>query len=288
MLYIKARFKDTRKIIQVDGANQELKRGDLVVVHSEKGEEIVEVLGHSKESSSVSVPFLRKIDERDKKRAEEMEKKAEEIRRLCEEKIKQFNLGMKLLKTYIPLDGSKVFFYYTADQRVDFRELVKDLAKTIKKRIEMRQIGVRDAVQMMGWVGNCGNEVCCAKFTEQFESVYVQDIHIQNLPLSPSKFTGPCGRLLCCLAYERENYIVKDILPEIGTSLCYQGKEFKLVFVDPIQEYAILEADGKRLHVPLRELLPFGYEKAIERCKACSTCCRRTSQDYEALAGSQE
>jgi len=288
LLYIKARFKDTRKITQVDGVNEELSRGDLIVVNSEKGEEIVEVLGYSKESSSSRVSFVRRANEEDIANAEENEKKAQEVHELCKDKIRQYNLGMKLLKTYIPLDKSKVFFYYTAEQRVDFRPLVRDLAKVVKKRIEMRQVGVRDAVQMMGWVGNCGNDTCCAKFTEKFESVYVYDIHNQNLPLSPSKFTGPCGRLLCCLAYERDNYLVKEILPEIGTPLCYQGKEFRLAFVDPIQEYAMLEADDKKVRVPLEEILPFGYKKSLENCRKCPTCCRRINLDYEAFAGTQE
>ncbi|WP_448584190.1 PSP1 domain-containing protein [Thermocrinis sp.] len=288
MLYIKARFKDTRKITQVDGVSEELNRGDLIVVNSEKGEEVVEVLGYSKENLTSSVSFVRKASEEDIAKLKENEKKAQEVHELCKNKIKQYNLGMKLLKTYLPLDGSKVFFYYIAEQRVDFRALVRDLAKVIKKRIEMRQVGVRDAVQMMGWIGNCGNETCCAKFTEQFESVYVYDIHNQNLPLSPSKFTGPCGRLLCCLAYERENYLIKEILPEIGTSFCYQGKEFKLAFVEPLKGYAILEADERKVHVPLEELLPFNYKKALEHCRKCNMCCRKMNIEYEALAGSPE
>ena len=288
MLYIKARFKDTRKITQVNGVSERLNKSDLIVVNSEKGEEIVEVLGYSKESSPSSVYFIRKANQEDIAKLEENEKKAQELHELCKNKIKQYNLGMKLLKTYIPLDSSKVFFYYTAEQRVDFRALVRDLARVIKKRIEMRQVGVRDAVQMMGWIGNCGNEVCCAKFIEQFESVYVYDIHTQNLPLSPSKFTGPCGRLLCCLVYERENYLIKEILPEIGTPLCYQGKEFNLVFVEPLQGYAVLEAEGKKVHVSLEELLPFGYKKALEHCKNCPTCCRKINVEHEAFTGSQE
>ena len=186
------------------------------------------------------------------------------------------------------MDGQKVFFYYTAEQRVDFRALVRDLAKSIKRRIEMRQVGVRDAVQMLGWVGNCGNEVCCAIFTEQFESVYVHDIHTQNLPLSPSKFTGPCGRLICCLAYERENYLIKEIFPEVGTSLCYQEREFKLLVVDPLREYATLEDEGKKVDVPLKDLLPFEYKKAIEHCRTHPICCRKPSVEYEAFAGNQE
>jgi len=151
----------------VDGVREDVQRGELVVVSSEKGEELVEVLGYSKEGLSSRATFLRRAMEEDKRKAQGNEGRAKEFHQLCKRKIREYNLDMKLLKTYIPLDGSKVFFYYTAEQRVDFRALVRDLAKSLKKRIEMRQIGVRDAVQMMGWLGNCGNDACCAKFAEK-------------------------------------------------------------------------------------------------------------------------
>jgi len=288
MLHIKARCQDTRKVIEVDGVREDVQRGELLVVSSEKGEELVEVLGYSKEGLSSKATFLRRAMEEDKRRAQENEERAKEFHQLCKRKIREYNLEMKLLKTYIPLDGSKVFFYYTAEQRVDFRALVRDLAKSLKRRIEMRQIGVRDAVQMMGWLGNCGNDACCAKFAEKMESVYVHDIHLQNLPLSPSKFTGPCGRLLCCLAYERENYLIKEILPDVGTSLCYDGREYNLIFVEPLRGYALLEREGKKFEVPLKELLPNHYERALEHCRACPTCCRRVGIDHEATVGATE
>jgi cell fate regulator YaaT (PSP1 superfamily) len=272
----------------VDGVREDVQRGELVVVSSEKGEELVEVLGYSKEGLSSKATFLRRAMEEDKRKAQENEERAKEYHQLCKRKIREYNLDMKLLKTYIPLDGSKVFFYYTAEQRVDFRALVRDLAKSLKRRIEMRQIGVRDAVQMMGWLGNCGNDACCAKFAEKMESVYVHDIHLQNLPLSPSKFTGPCGRLLCCLAYERENYLVKEILPDLGTSICYDGREYNLIFVEPLRGYALLEREGKKFEVPLKDLLPNHYERALEHCRACPTCCRRVGIDHEATVGATE
>ncbi len=288
MIHIKARCQDTKKIIEVDGVKENVQKGEMVVVSSEKGEELVEVLGYSKEGLSSKVTFLRRAEREDKRKAQENEERAKEFHQLCKKKIKEHNLDMKLIKTYIPLDGSKVFFYYTAEQRVDFRALVKDLAKSIKRRIEMRQIGVRDAVQMIGWLGNCGSEACCTKFAEQLESVYVYDIHLQNLPLSPSKFTGPCGRLLCCLAYERENYLIKEILPEVGTSLCYNGKEYSFVSVEPLRGYVLLEREGRKIEVPLKELLPKYYEMALKHCRACPTCCRKISIEHETTVGAAE
>jgi len=288
MLHIKVRCQDTKKVIEVDGVREDVQRGELVVVSSEKGEELVEVLGYSKEGLSSRATFLRRAMEEDKRKAQGNEGRAKEFHQLCKRKIREYNLDMKLLKTYIPLDGSKVFFYYTAEQRVDFRALVRDLAKSLKKRIEMRQIGVRDAVQMMGWLGNCGNDACCAKFAEKMDSVYVHDIHLQNLPLSPSKFTGPCGRLLCCLAYERENYLIKEILPDVGTSICYDGREYNLIFVEPLRGYALLEREGKKIEVPLKELLPNHYERSLEHCRAYPTCCKRVGIDHEATVGATE
>ncbi len=284
MSYIKARFYDTRKIFQVEGVWQkDINKNDLLVVKSEKGDEIAKVIGYSKEPSPAKAMFLRKATEEDIKRHEENEKKAEEAFQYCKNKIQQYGLDMKLIKSYITLDSTRVFFYYTSSQRIDFRNLVKDLAKYLKKRIEMRQIGVRDAIQMMGWIGNCGDVPCCYKFAESFESISLRDIEEQNLPLSPSKFTGPCGRLVCCLGFERDNYIVKNILPEVGTHICYQGQEVKILHIDPLKETVVLDKGDKKEEVKLELILPFGYQNAIKSCKKCS-CCRKTQKEDENFA----
>jgi Uncharacterized homolog of PSP1 len=133
--------------------------------------------------------------------------------KIAKELSKQHNLSLKFIKAYTPIDGLKSYFFYTAETRIDFRQFVKDLAKAIKKRIEMRQIGTRDAVQMLGAVGMCGCKTCCSNFIDVFESVNLKDIQMQNLPMSPSKFTGPCGKLVCCMSFEKINYVIKYILP---------------------------------------------------------------------------
>lgn len=286
MSYIKAKFQDTNKVLQVEGVwERDVSRGELIVVQSEKGEEVVRVLGVSKEPSSYKAVFLRKAKREDIQKMEENEEKAREAMEICKKKIIEHGLDMKLIKTYIPLDRSKIFFYYTSDHRVDFRNLVRDLAKVFKKRIEMRQVGVRDAVQMLGWVGTCGDMPCCVKFQEELHSVSLRDIEEQNLPLSPQKFTGPCGRLICCLVFERENYLIKSILPEVGSELCYEGKVYKVLQVDPIRWKINLVSEDSKREIDLKDILPEGYEKALKHCQACGGCCRRAFVENEALAG---
>ncbi len=289
MSYIKAKFQDTNKVLQVEGVwERDVSRGELLVVQSEKGEEVVKVLGTSKEPSSYKAIFLRKAKREDIQRMEENEEKAKEAMEVCKKKIIEHGLDMKLIKTYIPLDKSKIFFYYTSDHRVDFRNLVKDLAKVFKKRIEMRQVGVRDAVQMLGWVGACGDMPCCIRFQEEFQSVSLRDIEEQNLPLSPQKFTGPCGRLMCCLVFERENYLIKSILPEAGSELCYQGKVYKVLQVDPLRWKISLASEDSKREVDLQNILPEGYDRALKHCQACGGCCKKALVENEALAGVEQ
>ncbi len=285
MSYIKAKFQDTNKVFQVEGVwERDVSKGELLVVQSEKGEEVVKVLGTSKEPSSHKAIFLRRAKKEDIQKMMENEEKAKEAMELCKKKILEHGLDMKLIKTYIPLDRSRIFFYYTSEHRVDFRNLVKDLAKVFKKRIEMRQVGVRDAVQMLGWVGACGDIPCCIRFQEEFQSVSLRDIEEQNLPLSPQKFTGPCGRLMCCLVFERGNYLIKSILPEVGSELCYEGKVYKVLQVDPIGWKISLATEESKREIDLKDVLPEGYERALKHCEACGDCCRRAFVEDETLA----
>ncbi|MFN7065797.1 MAG: stage 0 sporulation family protein [Aquificaceae bacterium] len=286
MSYIKVKSLDTNRILQVDGVWEErLSRGEFVVVQSDKGEEMVKVLGASKEAAPLKVLFLRKAKEEDLKRLEENQEKEKTALEVCKRKIAEHGLEMKLLKAYMPLDRSKIFFYYLSEHRVDFRNLVKDLAKVFKKRIEMRQVGVRDAVQMMGWLGSCGDLPCCTRFQEDFQSVSLRDIEEQNLPLSPQKFTGPCGRLMCCLVFERDNYLVKALLPEVGGELCFEGKVYRVEYIDPLRWRIVLLSEGYKKEIGLEEILPKGYDRALQHCKECGSCCRRSLIENEAFTG---
>ncbi len=282
--YIKVRSLDTNKIGVLEDCDEDLKKGELVVIESEeKGEDLVRVLGPSKEAQDTPLrfKFVRKATPKDYERFSENEKESKRAFEICKERIKAHNLNMHLLKAYVPLNAKKIFFYYTAEERVDFRKLVRDLARIFKRRIEMRQVGVRDAVQILGWIGLCGEIPCCMRFIEKFDSISLKDIEEQNLPLSPSKFTGPCGRLVCCMAFEKQNYLIKALFPEVGTSICMDGKEFTLLAVDPIRNLVILQQEERKIELPLEHLLPDGYEKALEHCNACGGCCRRLQEIHE-------
>ncbi len=285
MNYIKVRSLDTNKIGVLENCDEDLKRDDLVVVDSEeKGEDIVRVLGVSKEDTASGLRFryIRKATRRDIQRMKRNEKESKRAYNICKEKIKEHALDMHLLKAYVPLNARKIFFYYTAEERVDFRKLVRDLAKIFKKRIEMRQVGVRDAVQILGWVGMCGEIPCCLRFMESFDSISLKDIEDQNLPLSPSKFTGPCGRLVCCMAFERENYLIKTLFPPKDTEICIDGKVGKVLEVDPIRNLMTVEFEDRRREIPLDEVLPKGYGKALSFYRACSGCVCKSGKEYEA------
>ncbi|RLJ71315.1 cell fate regulator YaaT (PSP1 superfamily) [Hydrogenivirga caldilitoris] len=290
MNYIKVRSFDTNKVGVLEGCDEELSRGEVVVIESdEKGEDVVRVLGVSKEDSPTGVryKFVRKVTPQDMEIFSRNEEESSKAFKTCKEKIKEQGLEMHLLKAYIPLSSRKIFFYYTSEERVDFRNLVRELAKVFKKRIEMRQVGVRDAVQILGWVGLCGEVPCCMKFMDKFDSISLKDIEEQNLPLSPSKFTGPCGRLICCMSFEKDNYLVKHLLPEKGSQLCIDNKVAKLIEVDPMRGLVILSFEDKTKEIPLSEILPKDYEKVIKSCQACGGCCRRVSEDsanYEFIA----
>ena len=287
MDYIKVRSFDTNKIGVLEGCGEELARDDVVVIESEeKGEDVVRVLGRSKEDShsGIRYRFIRKATEKDLKR---FRKNQEESRRAfdaCKEKIKEQGLQMHLLKAYVPLNSRKIFFYYTAEERVDFRRLVRELARIFRKRIEMRQVGVRDAVQILGWIGLCGDVPCCIRFMERFDSISLRDIEEQNLPLSPSKFTGPCGRLVCCMSFEKENYLIKNLFPEKGSSICVEGKEGRLLEVDPLRGVVVIEFEDRKTEFLISQILPKGYESALEHCRTCGGCCRRFLEEsvYEA------
>jgi cell fate regulator YaaT (PSP1 superfamily) len=236
---VRIRFLDTNKFSDVEVGNDvSIQKGEFIVVKTDKGEELVLVIGFSvpDEEQTENIKFIRKATEKDIKNFEKLEEKAEKYLKICQELAEKYKLKMNLLRAYIPLNKTKVIFYYTAESRVDFRELVKDLAKRLKMRIEMKQVGVRDGVKLSGAVGMCGNTCCCSLFLDKFESVGVEILEEQNLPPTPSKFTGVCGRLMCCLAFEKDNYTIRKNLPEIGKEIIIDNKLYKVKGYDFIKE----------------------------------------------------
>lgn len=216
------KFKTAGKIYYFDPGNLDVKIGDNVIVETARGMEfgtvsMTEKQVHPSEIVSPLKKVIRIADERDHKRHEDNVRKKERALQLCQEKIDKHKLEMKLIDVEYTFDNSKIIFYFTADGRVDFRELVKDLAGVFKMRIELRQIGVRDEAKMMGGIGTCGRSLCCHSWLSDFEPVSIKMAKVQNLSLNPTKISGICGRLMCCLKYENEVYVeFKKGMPDPG------------------------------------------------------------------------
>jgi len=206
-------FRCSRRVYCFEVGALSLKVNDDVVVETDRGVNMGQVVV-SPETATLpeGVPVesvkkvLRKAREDDFEKLQENTRRELEVAQVCQEKIKSFKLKMKLVRAEFMHDGNRVIFYFTAENRVDFRELVKDLAHTLHVRVEMRQIGIRDAAGMIGGVGICGRELCCSSFLSTFDPVTVKMAKEQNLALNPMKISGICGRLMCCLGYEYENY----------------------------------------------------------------------------------
>ncbi len=212
---IGVRFKNTGKVYYFDPGQEKLSCGERVIVETARGVECGEVAMANREvnDSTIVQPLrklVRKATKDDLRRAEENRRKEKDAFRICEEKIAERGLEMKLVEVEYTFDNSKILFYFTADGRVDFRELVKDLASQFRTRIELRQIGVRDEAKMLGGMGICGRPFCCGSFLGGFQPVSIKMAKEQGLSLNPVKISGACGRLMCCLKYEQEAY--QDLL----------------------------------------------------------------------------
>ena len=219
---IGVRFKEVGKIYYFDPDGQELKKGDRVIVETVRGVECGEVALENREISDEEIvkplkKLIRKADEKDLRTLEENKKKEKNAFGICQKKIADHKLDMKLVDVEYTFDGGKVLFYFTADGRVDFRELVKDLAGVFRTRIELRQIGVRDESKMIGGLGICGRPFCCRSFLGDFQPVSIKMAKEQGLSLNPTKISGTCGRLMCCLKYEQNAYeYLLKITPKPG------------------------------------------------------------------------
>lgn len=217
------KFRNAGKMYYFDPAGIEVSLGDNVIVETARGIEFGTVTMESCEISSSDIikplrKIIRKAGEADRKKHEENESKKSEALAICEEKIKKHGLEMQLVDVEYTFDNNKVIFYFTADGRVDFRELVRDLASVFRMRIELRQIGVRDKAKMVGGIGCCGRELCCAQWMRDFRPVSIKMAKCQNLSLNPSKISGMCGRLMCCLQFENSTY------QELGKNMPSSGE----------------------------------------------------------------
>lgn len=216
------RFKSAGKVYYFDPDKLNVKLNDNVIVETARGMEFGTVTMDVTEIKEEDViqplkKIVRVANQEDQKRHDENERKKSKALSLCQEKINKHNLEMKLIDVEYTFDNNKIIFYFTADGRVDFRELVKDLAGVFKMRIELRQVGVRDEAKMLGGIGSCGKGLCCASWLSDFEPVSIKMAKVQNLSLNPTKISGICGRLMCCLKYENDIYMeLRKGLPDYG------------------------------------------------------------------------
>ncbi|MEG0775416.1 stage 0 sporulation family protein [Clostridium sp.] len=220
---IGVRFKKAGKIYYFSPSGLDIKKGEFVVVETARGIEFGECVIGIKEISEKDIVtplknVIRKAHTEDIEKNLDNKQKEQEAFDLCIEKIEKHDLNMKLIDVEYTFDNNKVIFYFTADGRVDFRELVKDLAAVFRTRIELRQIGVRDEAKMTGGLGPCGRTLCCSTFLGEFAPVSIKMAKEQNLSLNPTKISGICGRLMCCLNYEQETYEgIRKRLPKVGS-----------------------------------------------------------------------
>lgn len=216
------KFRNTGKTYFFDPQDLSIEQGDYVIVETARGIEFGKVyLGmtdmKNEDISKPLKPVIRIANEEDHKQHMENESRRDETMAICQELIQKRELDMKLVDVEFTISGNKVIFYFTADGRVDFRELVKDLASVFHMRIELRQVGSRDEAKMLGGIGNCGKSLCCTTWLSDFQPVSIKMAKNQNLSLNPTKISGVCGRLMCCLKYENDLYIkLRDGIPDNG------------------------------------------------------------------------
>ncbi|NVN99619.1 MAG: stage 0 sporulation family protein [Geobacteraceae bacterium] len=247
---VKIQFHSAEKLYDFNAGTVELKQGDKVIVETDRGRSMAIVATAPAEVPEEVAPeslksILRKASPADLEAAERNTAREKETHVFCQNKIAERNLDMKLVKVEYAFDGSKAVFYFTADGRIDFRDLVKDLAQHFHTRIEMRQIGVRDEAKIVGGLGICGRELCCSSFLRDFAPVSVKMAKEQNLALNPTKISGQCGRLLCCLGYEFETYCeLRKGLPKCGKHMKCGNAEGEVVKVNTLaRSYTIRTPD---------------------------------------------
>jgi len=236
------RFKSSGKMYYFSPGDLEIKEGEGVIVETARGMEYAEVyMARTMVKDDNIVKPLKSIvriaDSKDKKKHEENEAKKAEAMKLCQEKITKHGLEMKLIDVEFTFDNNKIVFYFTADGRIDFRELVKDLASVFRMRIELRQVGVRDEAKMLGGVGCCGRPLCCASWLSDFQPVSIKMAKNQNLSLNPTKISGICGRLMCCLNYENDVYCqMRKGMPDVNDVIETPKGRAKVVETDILKE----------------------------------------------------
>ncbi len=260
---VSVRFDNVPKICFLNRNQLNVKIGELVIAETDRGEGIGKVVndccsGCSGGSSDSLKKLLRKATKKDIDADQDRKRLERKAFTMCKEKTEESKLEMNLIAVHYHFDRSKAVFYFTADGRIDFRELVKNLARELNTRIEMRQIGVRDKARLVGGAGCCGRELCCKSFLSDFEPVSVRMAKEQNLPLNPSKISGVCGRLMCCLTFEFKTYkqLCRE-LPKCGKKVQTKDGPGRVTRQNPLKGNVLVELDdGKEILVRPDDLMP--------------------------------
>ncbi|HEY5675066.1 MAG TPA: stage 0 sporulation family protein [Malonomonas sp.] len=262
-------FHNAGKIFDFETRDLELSVGMQVIVETERGRALGTVVRDPREITPNEAPpklkpVLRVANESDLNMAETNNQREAEALKFCQQRVQQRKMDMKLVRAEYLFDSSKIVFYFTSDGRVDFRDLVRDLAQHFRTRIEMRQIGVRDEAKLVGGLGTCGRELCCATHLRSFAPVSVKMAKAQGLALNPNKISGQCGRLLCCLAYEYETYNeLRRNLPKCGKKVQLESGQAEVLSLDVLaQKMTVCCANGERCKVHVSELKKAGDKES--------------------------
>ena len=276
------RFKNAGKIYYFDSVDFEIEKDMDVVVETARGLEYGTVVVGKKEIDEESLvsplkPIIRIATEEDTKIYKENKEKAKETFELCLQKIKEHELTMYLIDCEYTFDRNKLIFYFTAEGRIDFRELVKDLAAIFKTRIELRQIGVRNEAKSIGGLGPCGRSLCCSSWLGDFQPVSIKMAKDQSLSLNPTKISGICGRLFCCLKYEHDVYVEAiEKVPPVGAIVKVDGNKGKVIETNPLLEQAKVEFNDKTIRVCMKDEI-----KVLQAPKKCEGCGKGKDLDID-------
>lgn len=260
--YISVRFETTNKIYTFSTTDSSIKENDAVVVETQRGLEYAKVVSDPFEKPNVDMeikPIIRKATKQDEEDFENNKLDAEEAKAICQEESDNLNLQMNIISAEYTLDRQKITFIYLADDRVDFRELLKVLASIFHCRIDLRQVGTRDKAKMVSGIGVCGRELCCAKFMGDFDRISINMAKNQLLALNIQKLSGQCGNLMCCLKFEDEAYRdLRKQLPKINSQVEYEGETFKITSMNVIAKNCKLENQEHAIFISMEDLVANG------------------------------
>lgn len=268
--YVSVRFETTNKTYTFSTTDDSIKNNDAVVVETQRGMEYGTVVSDPFEKPNINLeikPIIRKANDRDKKQFERNKADSSEARKICQEESDRLDLQMNVISAEYTLDRAKITFTYLADDRVDFRELLKVLASIFHCRIDLRQVGTRDKAKMVSGIGVCGRELCCAKFIGDFDRISINMAKNQLLALNIQKLSGQCGNLMCCLRFEDDAYkVLRKDLPKLNAQVEYEGERFRITSMNVIAKNCKLENADHAIFISLDDLIAKGkYNKPVKK-----------------------